>query len=186
MKVTLKETIITPNKMSSETEAEINTFKKDITQEKVSRTVAKTLMVSTTTSIFTGMTSLKGRLKIISSREMKSTLLRILINIYNLSLLIKKQDCIFTETLSTILPFKLNFHIQITINNNRQGSISHLLLTITVHNQSTTPIFQVMNMMVTLTLFRIWILPIMIQNKPIYRLKHPKSIIIKELTANIQ
>jgi len=73
MKITHKETIITPNKMSLETEAEINTSKKDITQEKVSHTVAKTLMVSTTTSIFTGMTSLKGLLRIISSREMEST-----------------------------------------------------------------------------------------------------------------
>ena len=187
MGITRKETIITVNNTSSGTEAETNIFMRGITKEKVSLTVRKTLMVSSiTTSIFTEMTNLKELLIIIAFAEMKLLSLRILINIYNLNLLIKEQDSIFTEILFTVLPFKLNFLIQITITNNKLANISHLLLTTTVHNRSTIPIFQVMNMTVTPIIHKVWILPNMRKNNHIHQMAHQKIIIIKELTANNQ
>lgn len=155
MGITRKETIITVNNTSSGTEAETNTFMRGITHEKVSHTVRKTLMVRIITSIFTEMTNLKEPLIIIACAGMKLLLLRILINIYNLNLLIKEQDSIFTEILFTFLPFKLNFLLQITITNNKLANINHLLLMTTVHNRSTIPIFQVINMTVTPIIFKV-------------------------------
>lgn len=155
MGITRKETIITVNNKSSGTEAETNTFMRGITHEKVSHTVRKTLMVRIITSIFTEMTNLKEPLIIIACAGMKLLLLRILINIYNLNLLIKEQDFIFTEILFTVLPFKLNFLLQITITKNKLANINHLLLMTTVHNRSTIPIFQVINMTVTPIIFKV-------------------------------
>lgn len=187
MGITHKETVIMANNSNSGTEAETNTSKKDIIHERVSHTVAtKTSMVSIITNIFTGTTSLKEPFKIIVNAEMKSLSLRILINIYNLNSLIKERDFIFTEILFTILPSKLNFLTQTTINSNNLENISHLLPMITVHNRSTIPIFQVTNMTVTSIILKVWILLNMRGNKHIHRMKHQKNTIIKELIASTQ
>ena len=73
------------------------------------------------------------------------------------------------------------------ITNKNLGNICHQLpLMIMVHNQSTIQIFQVMNMTVTLTVPKISILLIMIQDNQMCKVTNQKSTIIREITENIK
>lgn len=71
-KIFHKSTVMILNNIKTETEAEINTSKRDIILNKDNLIVAETIMVKTITSLFTEMTSSKKPLIITLNGETKS------------------------------------------------------------------------------------------------------------------